>query len=134
MPGSSTGAVLEKPSTILTRTESEPQLGGEGSGFPPRFLIATGSLGHSIIGIDIGSHWTRVASVVQNEPRLISPPVSSLLSLMGVDIATDSVVQIGPEIFNARTNRHRLGPGGVTKRIQNEHRGTFIGRLFNATD
>jgi molecular chaperone DnaK len=95
--GSSTGAVLEKPSTIVTRTESEPQLGGEGSGFPPRFLVATGSLGHSIIGIDIGSHWTRVASVVQDEPRLISPPVSSLLALMGVDIATDSVVQIGPK-------------------------------------
>jgi molecular chaperone DnaK len=96
VPGSSAGCVLDKPSTILTRTESEPQLGGEGSGFPPRFLIATGSLGHSIIGIDIGSQWTRVASVVQNEPRLISPPVTSLLRLIKPNEYSDSANPIGP--------------------------------------
>ena len=96
MPGISTGSVLEKPSSVITRTESEPQLGGEGSGFPPRFLVATGSLGHAIIGIDIGSHWTRVASVVQNEPRLLSPPVSSLLRLMDSDL-TNPLKQVCPE-------------------------------------
>jgi molecular chaperone DnaK len=96
VPGSSAGCVLDKPSTILTRTESEPQLGGEGSGFPPRFLIATGSLGHSIIGIDIGSQWTRVASVVQNEPRLISPPVPSLLRLIDATEYGDQQKPISP--------------------------------------
>jgi molecular chaperone DnaK (HSP70) len=74
------GAVLERPKpVILTRTEVEPQLGGEGSGFPPRYLIATGAHGHSIIGIDLGAHWTSVATVVSDRPKLVVGPVSSCL-------------------------------------------------------
>lgn len=74
------GAVLERPKqVILTKVEVEPKLGGEGSGFPPRFLIATGALGHSIIGIDLGAHWTSVATVVGDQPKLIVTPISSCI-------------------------------------------------------
>lgn len=81
-PGMTPALVLEKvdqEKVFITKTEVEPQLGGEGSGFPPRFHIATGSLGHAIIGIDIGSHWTRVASVIRNQPTLLTAPVSSMV-------------------------------------------------------
>jgi molecular chaperone DnaK len=38
-----------------------------------------------------------VASVVQNEPRLITPPVSSLLDLMNVDNYSGEIRRIGPK-------------------------------------
>ena len=46
------------------RYPSEPllQRGGPDSGMPPPYLVATGQAGHALVGIDIGSKFSRVAT------------------------------------------------------------------------
>ena len=52
--------------------QTEPQLGGQGSGAPPRWVVATGQAPHAIAGLDFGTRYTRVAMVAQQVPRLLT--------------------------------------------------------------
>jgi len=58
------GAVLApKKSEFYAKLQSDPQLGGEGSGFPPRYYIAAGQHNHIVLGIDLGTQYMRVSSL-----------------------------------------------------------------------
>src|SRR5262249_39422888 len=51
----------------------EPRLGGEGSGAPPPYYVATGQTGHAIVGVDLGTAFSRLATVHQGRPVMVKP-------------------------------------------------------------
>jgi len=76
------GAVLApKKEEYYPKVQSEPQLGGEGSGFPPRFYIACGQHNRTVLGIDLGSQFMRVSSLEQDNFATLISPTSTTLAL-----------------------------------------------------
>ncbi|PWU00928.1 MAG: hypothetical protein C5B53_03410, partial [Candidatus Melainabacteria bacterium] len=69
--------VIERESktekVVLEPLQTEPRLGGEGSGAPPPYYVATGQAGHAVVGIDLGTAFSRIATVHQGQPVLVKP-------------------------------------------------------------
>jgi molecular chaperone DnaK len=59
----------------LEPLQTEPRLGGEGSGQPPPYYVATGQASHAVVGIDLGTRYTRIAMVHEGRPVLIKPDI-----------------------------------------------------------
>jgi molecular chaperone DnaK len=84
----------------------ELQVGGPGSGIPPAFRVATGAHNHAVIGIDIGSRWTRVAALQSDTLQLLSTnPISSTIRLPEFLVSTLSVAD---KRHAARKSRHSV--------------------------
>lgn len=60
---------------VNPRYPSEPKLqkGGTDSGVPPPFLVATGQAGHAVVGLDIGSKFSRIATFEGDKFDSFSP-------------------------------------------------------------
>ncbi len=86
-----------KKEEFYPRVQSEPKLGGEGSGFPPRFYIATGQHNHTVLGIDIGSDSFRISILEEDTiSNLVGTTPASLgLSSMGDWMVTDPMTYAG---------------------------------------
>ncbi len=55
------------------------QEGGPGSGLPAPYLIATGQTGHAVVGIDVGTRYSRIATFENNSLEdLTATPVPSV--------------------------------------------------------
>lgn len=63
----------ETKDVVLEPLQTEPRLGGEGSGKPPPYYVATGQASHAIVGIDFGTAFSRIATVHGGRPVLIAP-------------------------------------------------------------
>ena len=58
---------------VLEPLQTEPRLGGEGSGQPPPYYVATGQASHAVVGIDLGTRFARVAMVHEGRPVRVKP-------------------------------------------------------------
>jgi molecular chaperone DnaK len=70
-----------KKEEYYPKVQSEPKLGGEGSGFPPCYYVATGQHNHIVLGIDIGSESIRVSALEEDEVSNVVGPRPAALGL-----------------------------------------------------
>jgi len=64
------------------RYTTKPKLsaGGPGSEAPPPYLVATGQTGHAVVGLDIGTRFSRIATYEQQHLKLLTDaPIPSLV-------------------------------------------------------
>ncbi len=55
------------------------QAGGPGSGWPPPYLVATGQAGHAVVGMDIGTRFSRIATFESKGIQNLNPvPIPSI--------------------------------------------------------
>lgn len=60
-------------------TEPKLSVGGPGSEVPPPYLVATGQTGHAVVGLDIGTKFSRIATYEQEKlTLLLDAPIPSL--------------------------------------------------------
>jgi len=97
--------VIERESktekVVLEPLQTEPRLGGEGSGAPPPYYVATGQAGHAVVGIDLGTAFTRVATVHQGRPVLLKPEFfpSVVQVISNGELVAGRSSALGSEIF-----------------------------------
>ncbi len=73
--------ILEKERLARPKypTCPELQVGGPGSCLPPPYLVATGQAGHAVVGIDIGTRFSRIATYENCQiTHLTAAPIPSI--------------------------------------------------------
>ncbi|MBU6451697.1 MAG: Hsp70 family protein [Cyanobacteria bacterium REEB67] len=70
-----------KKETYYPKLQSDPQLGGEGSGFPPAFCVAAGQQNRIVLGIDLGSQYMRVSALDEDYVKPIVLATATTLGL-----------------------------------------------------
>jgi len=69
--------IIEAPppkTEFYPKVQTQPRLGGEGSGAPPCYYIATGQAGQAVIGIDLGSRLARAATFKNGCLKALTEP------------------------------------------------------------
>ncbi|MBX9668704.1 MAG: Hsp70 family protein [Candidatus Obscuribacterales bacterium] len=65
--------------TFRPSTQPILQTGGPGSGLPTPYLVATGQTGHAVVGIDIGTRYSRIATYEESSFQdLTAAPIPSI--------------------------------------------------------
>ena len=76
------GAVkAPKKEEYFPKLQSDPRLGGEGSGFPPRFYVATGQHNRMVLDIDLGIEYLRVSALEEDRVNTVFGTTAATLGL-----------------------------------------------------
>ncbi len=77
---------------IAPKVQSDPQLGGAGSGALPRFYIATGKSDHVVVGIDVGTRNLRCVCLNENK---LDDSSSIIASPSSVQVLSNGKLSVG---------------------------------------
>jgi molecular chaperone DnaK len=97
---------------INPRYPTEPVLarGGIDSGLPPPFLVATGQTGHAVVGLDIGTKFSRLAAFESDEFQLLtSAPMMSIAGRLSNGNLTVGVPPTGDTVNVIQHFRNLIG-------------------------
>lgn len=101
---------VRRKKALYTETEYKPQLGGEGSGRPPLFVVGSGLHSHAVIGLDLGNYLSRMAAYVNGELRMIGNPIYSYMEeTTRSGVAFDEVDKSRGKLGFVRCVRSKIG-------------------------